>query len=48
MATVAADELDLCISRSRPYGGVHQERLLLVASCCSCCSPMAEQLMLDV
>ena len=48
MATVAADELNLCISRSRPYGGVHRERLLLVASCCSCCSPMAEQLMRDV
>ena len=48
MATVAADELNLCISRSRPYGGVHRERLLLVASCFSCGLPMAEQLVPDV
>ena len=48
MATVAADELNLCISRSRPHGGVHQERLLLVASCFSCGLPMAEQLVPDV
>ena len=48
MATVAADELDLCISRSRLYVSVHRERLLLVASCFSCCLPMAEQLIPDV
>ena len=30
---LAADELNLCISRSQPYGRVHRERLLLVASC---------------
>ena len=48
MATVVADELNLCISRSQPYGGVHRERLLLVASCFSCGLPMAEQLVPDV